>query len=131
MNTSRVTMDIGGMTCASCVNVVQKTLSRTAGVEEANVNFATEAATVSFDASTVSVDDLVKAVEKAGYTADVTELDLCEAGCGGCRIRRDNGTCPRAPRCRRGARRLLRARLRHLPQSHPSPTRSRRHTIVA
>ena len=47
--TDSCTLDIGGMTCASCVGRVEKALRRVAGVAAAEVNLATEAATVRFD----------------------------------------------------------------------------------
>ncbi|HWL97820.1 MAG TPA: heavy metal translocating P-type ATPase [Nocardioidaceae bacterium] len=65
----QVELLIGGMTCASCAARVEKKLNRLDGVA-ATVNYATEKAKVSFDPG-VSRDDLVAAVEKAGYTARV------------------------------------------------------------
>ena len=62
------TLDITGMTCASCVRRVERALSKVEGVELANVNFATETAMVTSDAS-VPVETLVAAIEKAGYAA--------------------------------------------------------------
>jgi Cu+-exporting ATPase len=62
-----VRLDLEGMTCASCVNRIERKLNKLDGVE-ASVNFATEQATVRCDAS-VTVDDLVAAVEAAGYHA--------------------------------------------------------------
>jgi len=47
------TLDIEGMTCASCVNRVTKALSRVDGVVEASVNLATETAAVTYDSGTV------------------------------------------------------------------------------
>ena len=64
----RVELRIGGMTCGACANRVERTLNRLDGVT-ATVNYATEKASVRF-AVTVTVDDLVRAVEKAGYTAE-------------------------------------------------------------
>ena len=64
-----VTLDIGGMTCASCVRHVEKALSRVDGVESAQVNLATEVATVAFDPAAATLPDLAAAVGKAGYTA--------------------------------------------------------------
>ena len=64
-----VTLDIGGMTCASCVRRVEKSLARVDGVELAEVNLATEVATVAFDPGVVTLDALSAAVGKAGYTA--------------------------------------------------------------
>ncbi|OMG29830.1 ATPase P [Actinomyces naeslundii] len=61
-----VSLSIGGMTCASCVARVEKKLSKLDGVS-ASVNLATESARVTAP-STVSVDDLLAAVARAGYS---------------------------------------------------------------
>ena len=66
-----VTFAVSGMTCASCVAVVEKTLARTAGVASATVNLATESATVHFDPAQVGVDDLIGIIKSAGYGATV------------------------------------------------------------
>ena len=58
---------IGGMTCASCAARIERKLNRLDGVSAA-VNFATETAHVKFPAS-VKADELVSAIERAGYTA--------------------------------------------------------------
>ncbi|WP_244134012.1 heavy metal translocating P-type ATPase [Burkholderia gladioli] len=63
-----IELDIAGMTCASCSNRVEKALAQVPGVSRASVNLATERASVSAEAS-VSVAQLVAAVEKAGYRA--------------------------------------------------------------
>lgn len=63
------TFDIVGMTCASCVGRVEKALSRIEGVASAEVNLATEVATVRFDPRLAALPDLTQAVSKAGYTA--------------------------------------------------------------
>jgi Cu+-exporting ATPase len=65
--TGRVELIIGGMTCASCANRVEKRLNRLDGVT-ATVNYATEKASVRF-ADGVTHGDLIGQVEKAGYTA--------------------------------------------------------------
>ncbi|MBC7273670.1 MAG: cation-translocating P-type ATPase, partial [Streptomyces sp.] len=62
---------VGGMTCAACVTRVEKRLGRLDGVT-ASVNLATGRARVSHPAD-VSAEDLVAAVEKAGYTAAVPQ----------------------------------------------------------
>ncbi len=66
----RVRLEIEGMTCASCAVRVEKTLNRLDGVE-ASVNYATDAATVSFDPASVRLDDLLAAVEASGYHASL------------------------------------------------------------
>jgi Cu+-exporting ATPase len=60
---------IGGMTCASCANRIERKLNKLDGVS-ASVNYATEKATVSFP-GTVREADLVATVEAAGYTAQL------------------------------------------------------------
>ena len=62
-----VRLDLDGMTCASCVSRIERKLNKLDGVE-ATVNFATEQATIHCNES-VRVDDLVSAVEGAGYHA--------------------------------------------------------------
>ncbi|MBO0891524.1 MAG: copper-translocating P-type ATPase [Acidothermales bacterium] len=57
------------MTCASCVRRVEKALTEVDGVESAQVNLATEVATVAYDDATVTLDELTGAVSSAGYTA--------------------------------------------------------------
>ncbi|HEX5029602.1 MAG TPA: heavy metal translocating P-type ATPase [Gaiellaceae bacterium] len=66
-----VRLDVDGMTCASCVARVERKLNKIDGVE-ASVNFATEQATVTFPTST-TVEELVSAVEAAGYRARPAE----------------------------------------------------------
>ena len=58
---------VGGMTCASCVAHVERSLSGLPGVLNAAVNLATEKATVSYVPSLVGIPDLVRAVVDAGY----------------------------------------------------------------
>jgi Cu+-exporting ATPase len=63
---SRVMLPIEGMSCASCVQKVEKALQAVPGTIEANVNFANETAQVAFDPSQASVSDFKKAVSSAG-----------------------------------------------------------------
>src|ERR1044072_8729023 len=68
-----VMLPIDGMTCASCVRRVEKSLAKLPGVETANVNLATEQATVRFNPAIVGRDEFRRAVEKAGYEIRSTE----------------------------------------------------------
>jgi Cu+-exporting ATPase len=63
-------LEIGGMTCASCAARIEKKLNRLDGVV-ATVNYATDLASVSFDPERVRPEQLVAAVEQAGYRAAV------------------------------------------------------------
>jgi len=67
MSGDRIELAIGGMTCASCAARVEKRLNRLDGVT-ATVNYATEKAQVTY-AGSVTPEDLIAQVEKAGYTA--------------------------------------------------------------
>jgi Cu+-exporting ATPase len=63
----RVDLPVSGMTCAACARTIERKLNKTAGVERANVNLATNTATVEFDPGRISVRDFVSAIEDLGY----------------------------------------------------------------
>ncbi|NLE21187.1 MAG: copper-translocating P-type ATPase [Actinobacteria bacterium] len=74
------------MTCASCVARVERAIGKAQGVDAANVNLATEKATVTFDPDRASAGDLVAAIEGAGYgvvTAQET-LPIIGMTCASC-----------------------------------------------
>jgi len=56
------------MTCASCSSAVERTLNKLEGVEKAQVNLATETATIAFDESNLDLDGIKKAVQRIGYS---------------------------------------------------------------
>ena len=66
-DSAELTLAVVGMTCASCVNRIERFLGRTEGVARANVNLATERATVDFDPAIVDRAGIVAAIEAAGY----------------------------------------------------------------
>ncbi len=68
MSLQKLDLPIEGMTCATCAVRVEKKLNKLEGVSAA-VNYATERASVEFDAGAVSPEQLVAAVESAGYKA--------------------------------------------------------------
>lgn len=72
-----IELSIDGMTCASCVARVEKALKKVSGVEQANVNLATERAWIQPNA-TVSSQDLIRAIQKAGYDAKLLQHDSNE-----------------------------------------------------
>ncbi len=69
------TLNIDGMTCASCVARVEKALGRVAGVQAASVNLATEQAQVQAEAGT-DPRQLLAAVQRAGYEASLVQADV-------------------------------------------------------
>ena len=75
----KVSLPIQGMTCASCVNKVEKALRSVKGVVQVSVNFATERASVEYVPDLITVRDLIKAVQEAGYQVlEVKEEDVVE-----------------------------------------------------
>ncbi|MCK5446107.1 MAG: copper ion binding protein, partial [Rhodospirillaceae bacterium] len=64
---------IEGMTCASCVSRIEKAVAKLDGVSKVTVNLADETAHVSAPAGALSAVDVIRAVEKAGYSATVIE----------------------------------------------------------
>lgn len=63
----KVTIPIRGMTCASCVSAVEKTVGAISGVSRASVNFATEKASVEYDPSVTRLSEIKKTIIDAGY----------------------------------------------------------------
>ncbi|MGL5231831.1 MAG: heavy metal translocating P-type ATPase [Fusobacteriaceae bacterium] len=64
---------IEGMTCSSCSGHVEKATRKLEGVIESNVNLASEKLFIKFDEKKISIQDISKAVENAGYKATVQE----------------------------------------------------------
>ena len=77
--TKTETLDIEGMTCASCAAFVEKSLSRTPGVQRAMVNYATEKATVDYLPTQASPATLKQAVINAGYGVTARPPDTSAA----------------------------------------------------
>ena len=72
-NPELFTLDIGGMTCASCVGRVEKALAKIPGVEAASVNLATEQAKIRMNPNFgVNIDEVIALVQKTGYEAKIS-----------------------------------------------------------
>ena len=78
---SELTLPVIGMTCASCVNRIERFLTNADGVADASVNLATERATVRFDPGLIDRAGIVSTIEAAGYEVahDATPSDPREA----------------------------------------------------
>jgi Cu+-exporting ATPase len=72
--TAELELPLLGMTCANCAATIERRLKKTEGVLDANVNYASEKAVVSYAPGAVTRAELVAAVRKAGY--DVVETEL-------------------------------------------------------
>lgn len=67
-----IVLDIKGMTCASCVNRIEKVLENNEGIVSASVNLATEKAKVEYEGSKVDVSKIISLITTAGYEAKST-----------------------------------------------------------
>ena len=75
---TELTLPVIGMTCASCVNRIERYLNRADGVAQATVNLATERATVHFDPARIDRAGIVDTIRAAGY--DVRRTDAAATG---------------------------------------------------
>jgi len=71
--TKIITAKITDMTCISCAQTIEKVLSSTPGIHEANVNFAASKVTISYNPSVISIDDIKTAIDDSGYTMSFEE----------------------------------------------------------
>jgi P-type Cu+ transporter len=70
---ARITIPVTGMSCASCVQRVERALTDSKGVAEASVNFASEEARVAYHPETTKPDELIRLIREAGYGAEAME----------------------------------------------------------
>ena len=66
---------ITGMSCAACAVRIEKSLKKMDGVSDASVNLALETARVKYDGSALSEDDIINAVKKTGYGAEIRQQE--------------------------------------------------------
>jgi Cu+-exporting ATPase len=77
VTTAKIEMPVTGMTCANCAANIERTLNKkTSGVLNASVNFASERVLVEYVPGVIDVEDIVGAIEKAGYGAIAPEEGL-------------------------------------------------------
>ncbi|MBA4601949.1 copper-translocating P-type ATPase [Thermoactinomyces sp. AMNI-1] len=81
------------MTCAACANRIEKGLSRLDGTESANVHFALEEASVTYDPERISLSDLENKIKSLGYEVrkEKAELEISGMTCAACASRIEKG----------------------------------------
>jgi Cu+-exporting ATPase len=86
MPEKNITLPVTGMTCANCAMNIERNVKKLEGVRDANVNFATEQAVVSFEPDEVRIDDLVEKIHDAGYGVAQTTVEIPITGmtCANC-----------------------------------------------
>jgi Cu+-exporting ATPase len=88
MASETITIPITGMTCANCALNIERNLKKLQGVEDTNVNFAAEQASVVFDPEKVEINDLLKTIQEAGYGLAIARVELPITGmtCANCAL---------------------------------------------
>lgn len=69
----KANLSLIGMHCASCAGIIERSIKKLPGIRQASVNFAAEKAAVIFDENQSTVSDLMEAVKKAGYKAEMID----------------------------------------------------------
>ena len=84
-SSAAVDLSVQGMTCASCVGRVERALKKLPGVQDAQVNLATEKASIRFEGAP-DIPAAIAAIEKAGYEVPQTQVELVVQGmtCASC-----------------------------------------------
>ena len=75
LNLEKISAPVEGMTCASCVARVEKSISKIEGIKNVSVNLATEKASFEIDKSLTSLTQVEKAIEDAGYKINFSFLN--------------------------------------------------------
>lgn len=91
--TTQSTLQISGMTCAACATRIEKGLSKVEGVSKANVNFALERASISFDPDVVEPSQFEERIQKLGFGVikEKVEFDISGMTCAACATRIEKG----------------------------------------
>lgn len=76
----RVELDIGGMSCATCALKIEKKLGKMEGIKKADVNLATEKASLQYDSSKTNISEVIDAIESLGYTAKEIDKETVDTG---------------------------------------------------
>lgn len=86
-------INITGMSCASCANIIEKRLNESEGVSKVNVNLALEKASVEYDESSISKERIMDEIEKLGYgvireerggESDKVQINITGMSCAAC-----------------------------------------------
>ncbi len=80
MSDKTLTLPVTGMTCANCVATVERNVRKLDGVQEANVNFASEKISLVFDDTLLQTGDIISRIRKAGYDVPEQTVDLAVTG---------------------------------------------------
>ena len=75
LQSKKISIQIGGMTCQSCANRIEKVLNKKTFVQQAGVNFAAEEAQVVFDSTQASETQIIEIIYKTGFSAHIKQAN--------------------------------------------------------
>ena len=75
LQSKKISIQIGGMTCQSCANRIEKVLNKKPFVQQAGVNFAAEEAQVVFDSTQASETQIIEIIYKTGFSAHIKQAN--------------------------------------------------------
>lgn len=75
LQSKKISIQIGGMTCQSCANRIEKVLNKKPFVQQAGVNFAAEEAQVVFDSTQASETQIIEIIHKTGFSAHIKQAN--------------------------------------------------------
>jgi len=86
MSDDKITLPVAGMTCANCAMNIERAVKKLNGVADAQVNFAAEQASISFDPSQLHVKDVVAKIDSSGYSVPTNKVEFPVTGmtCANC-----------------------------------------------
>ena len=70
---------VSGMHCASCANIIERSLKKVSGIKTAHVNFAAQKASVTYNQTLTKTETIITAIKRAGYGAEVYDPKNTEA----------------------------------------------------
>jgi len=76
----KITLPVTGMTCANCAMNIERAVKKVPGVKEANVNFASEQAAISYDPDSAQLENLVEKIQDAGFGVARSSIEIPVTG---------------------------------------------------
>ena len=99
MPEKNVTVPVTGMTCANCALNIERNVKKLSGVKEANVNFATEQASITFDPAEIKLEDVAAKIHDAGYGVATATVEFPVTGmtCANCAMNIERALAKKVP----------------------------------
>jgi Cu+-exporting ATPase len=80
MSDQKITFPVSGMTCANCAMNIERNVKKLTGVSEAQVNFASEQAAVSYDPKALQLKEVVEKIHGVGFTVPTNRVEFPVTG---------------------------------------------------